>query len=292
MTSRRDQVTLRWGRVSYLRWESTEPAAPDVLLLHGGGVDSAALSWGELGPALAASGYRVTAPDHPGYGQSPPAPWRATQERLVAYVGEFADAVGLSDHVVGGLSLGGGLTLGHVLARPTGVRGAMLFGSYGLMDHMNTGPLTRPLHLLSWVTLRLGVLGAAFHAMARSRTLMRAGMPYLLGRREARTPALLDELMAAAHGASISSFAQWQRDQFLADRLRTNYTDRLPTLGVPTLIVHGERDAGVPVAFARRAAEFIPDADLLVVPGAAHWVQRDRPDLVTPRVLEFLGRLG
>ena len=35
----------------------------------------------------------------------------------------------------------------------------------------------------------------------------------------------------------------------------------------------------------------LPDATLLVVEGAGHWVQRDRPDRVVPAVLEFLRRV-
>lgn len=39
-----------------------------VILLHGGGLDSAALSWGEVMGPLSAH-HRIFAPDLPGYGQ-------------------------------------------------------------------------------------------------------------------------------------------------------------------------------------------------------------------------------
>jgi len=45
-----------------------EPDAPPVLLLHG--VTSNALIWWRVGPALAAAGYRVIAPDMPGHGHT------------------------------------------------------------------------------------------------------------------------------------------------------------------------------------------------------------------------------
>ena len=54
-----------------------------MVLLHGGGVDSAALSWGDIGTRLAAAGYRVIAPDHPGHGRSRLPSWPVTQQRLV-----------------------------------------------------------------------------------------------------------------------------------------------------------------------------------------------------------------
>ncbi|MCW5954174.1 MAG: alpha/beta fold hydrolase, partial [Propionibacteriaceae bacterium] len=86
MEKRRRSVDLGWGQVSYLEWLPDGQAKADVLLLHGGGADCAELSWGGVGPVLAEAGYRVIAPDHPGYGESPLPGWTASQERLVAYV--------------------------------------------------------------------------------------------------------------------------------------------------------------------------------------------------------------
>ena len=86
MDATRRTLGLSWGTVSYLDWNplrAIDQDKPAVLLLHGGGVDNASLSWGELGPVLADAGYRVLAPDHPGYGQSPAAPWPHSQQRLV-----------------------------------------------------------------------------------------------------------------------------------------------------------------------------------------------------------------
>ena len=57
------------------------------------------------------------------------------------------------------------------------------------------------------------------------------------------------------------------------------------------LVVHGALDAGVPAAVARRAAAAMPHAELLVVPDAAHWVQRDRPEVVVPAMRAFLDGL-
>ena len=43
-----------------------------VVLLHGGGTDHALMSWRKTMPALVDAGYRVFAPNYPGYGASPP----------------------------------------------------------------------------------------------------------------------------------------------------------------------------------------------------------------------------
>src|SRR5690606_7578601 len=95
---KRRTLDLPWGTVSYLEWDGRSRGKTlDVLLLHGGGLDSARLSWGALGDALSEAGHRVIAPDHPGYGRSRPPPWPAAQDRLVSYVGEFADGLGLPE---------------------------------------------------------------------------------------------------------------------------------------------------------------------------------------------------
>ncbi|WP_454113011.1 alpha/beta fold hydrolase [Microbacterium maritypicum] len=54
--------------------------------------------------------------------------------------------------------------------------------------------------------------------------------------------------------------------------------------------MHGDRDSGVPLARIRTAAELLPAGSLVTVPGAGHWVQRDRPDVVIPAMLDHLER--
>lgn len=293
MDKQRHSIDLDWGQVSYLEWLPEGVAKTTVVLLHGGGVDCAELSWGGVGPALADAGYRVIAPDHPGYGESPNAPWAATQERQVAYIGEFIDALGLRDYVIGGLSLGGGLTIGHLLGRHARPKAAILLGSYGLMDHQFEGPFKRPAHLLAWVILRTGILRRLTWAYAKDRKKMDSGLRAIIRNPEERTVELLDAVMAEARRPDAGvAFEQWQFDQFGWTKAKTNYTEQLPSIRVPVLIVHGDHDTGVPVGRAREAARLIPDARLLVVAEAGHWVQRDQPAVVVPAVLDFLAELG
>ncbi|MCW5953021.1 MAG: alpha/beta hydrolase, partial [Propionibacteriaceae bacterium] len=103
---------------------------------------------------------------------------------------------------------------------------------------------------------------------------------------------LLDAVMAEAQRAGAGvAFEQWQFDQFGWTKARTNYSDQLHSITIPVLVVHADHDTGVPVNRARDAARSIPDARLLVVPDAGHWVQRDRPAVVIPAMLGFLAEL-
>ncbi|KAI6177979.1 AB hydrolase-1 domain-containing protein [Aphelenchoides besseyi] len=55
-----------------------------------------------------------------------------------------------------------------------------------------------------------------------------------------------------------------------------------------TLMIFGEEDAALSVSGARKSLEFCRDAELRTIPGASHWVQQDRPDLVNSYIEEFL----
>ncbi|MEV0346824.1 alpha/beta hydrolase [Nonomuraea sp. NPDC050680] len=58
-------------------------------------------------------------------------------------------------------------------------------------------------------------------------------------------------------------------------------TERLGTLGVPALVIHGEADALVPVAAGHATAAAIPGATLLTFPGMGHDLPRPLwPDIV------------
>lgn len=287
----RSTVQLPSGRVSYLEF-GPAAAVGAVVLLHGGGVDSASLSWGEIGPRLAAAGYRVVAPDHPGFGQSPRPAWRLTQQRLVGYLGEFVDALALQRYAIGGISLGGGLALGHVLQRPRAATGVMLLGSYGLMSRVSDGPLAGVRQAVTWAMLRSGALALVSRCTARSPGVLAWSVKTALIRDPAqRTPALMAEITEAVRRDS-GVFEQWQRDEMGWRRLKTDYTSKLPSLRCPALIIHGDQDTGVPVARARAAARLIPDARLVVLPGAAHWVQRERPAEVLAAMTQFLAGSG
>lgn len=67
---------------------------------------------------------------------------------------------------------------------------------------------------------------------------------------------------------------------------------RLGELGVPTLVAHGAHDDLFPLAWAERAAETVPDADLHVFDECAHWPPREAPDECVDTLASFLSGRG
>ena len=69
--------------------------------------------------------------------------------------------------------------------------------------------------------------------------------------------------------------------------------DRRAALGaiaVPTLVIAGERDTAAPLTVMERMAARIPDAELIVLPGAGHLANLEQPAAFNGALLAFLHR--
>jgi pimeloyl-ACP methyl ester carboxylesterase len=60
---------------------------------------------------------------------------------------------------------------------------------------------------------------------------------------------------------------------------------------VPTLVIHGDRDAIVPLEVGRATAAAIPDAELVVITGAGHVPTVTRPHAVVEAISQWAARL-
>lgn len=108
--------TLRRGAVDIVVHEYGDPAAPAAVVTHGVG-SAADFVVRAFGPALAAAGYRLVAPDLRGHGGSTPLhdPIQHSAAAHVADLTALVDRVGAA--IVGGVSLGA-----HVATVVAGMR--------------------------------------------------------------------------------------------------------------------------------------------------------------------------
>jgi pimeloyl-ACP methyl ester carboxylesterase len=65
--------------------------------------------------------------------------------------------------------------------------------------------------------------------------------------------------------------------------------DRLPTLGIPTLVVWGESDRIFPVSQAREAVASLQRVSLELIPDCGHLPYVERPDRFVAALKRFLG---
>jgi pimeloyl-ACP methyl ester carboxylesterase len=282
----RTNVENRWVEIDGLRvryLKAGERNAP-VLLLHGGGYDSASLSYKHaVGPV--SEHHRAFAPDWPGYGESDKPKMEYTTEYYAGFLGRLMDALGLEKASLIGISMGGAISLGFSLRSPKRVEKLVLVDSHGLGGEVPGGAA-------SYALVRLPLVNRlVWTALKRSRKMVERSLRTVFYEPEAVTETLVDEVhqLAKKPGAG-KAWRSWQENEIGREGLRTNYVDRLPTLAMPTLILHGAEDKYVPAAWARRAHTLIKDSELQVFPRCGHWLTLERPKEFNKVVLEFLPR--
>jgi pimeloyl-ACP methyl ester carboxylesterase len=261
-----------------------DPADPTVVLLHGGVIDCASLSWGGVVDRLAED-RRVIAPDLAGYGESDRPNVSYSTAWHVGVVESFLDGLGLDSPSIVGLSLGGGIAIGLALRSPGWVDHLVPVDSYGLGRDLPNGKL-------SWALSRVPQLNRVSLALlARSERLTRAS----LGGIVVDPDSIPDEVVAELHERvgrpeAGKAFRHWRRAEVSSDGYRTDYTDRLDRIDAPTLFVHGEEDGLFPVEWARAAAASVPGAEIETFEGVAHWPPREAPDRFVGTLDAFLPR--
>ena len=281
-----NRVEDGWVEVDGLRihcLRAGERNAP-VLLLHGGGYDSASLSYKHgIGPV--SEHHRVFAPDWPGYGESDKPKMEYTTEYYVGFLDHLMDTLGLEKASLVGISLGGAISLGFSLRSPQRVDKLVLVDSHGLGGEIPGG-------VASFALVRLPLLNRlVWAALKRSRKMVERSLQTVFYDPRAVTENLVDEVHQLVKKPGIGrAWRSWQKNEIRWKGLRTNFVERLNELAVPTLILHGAEDRFVPVAWARRAHELIEDSELHVFPQCGHWLTLERPEEFNRTVLEFFAR--
>lgn len=232
---------------------------PPVLLSHG--YSATSRMWQGQVEALAPR-YRVITWDMRGHGQSdsPDDPACYSEAHTVADMAAILDALGIDRAVIGGLSLGGYMSLAFHLAHPGRTRALMLF---------DTGPGYRnPAGREAWNRT----------AEARAVAFETRGL-------EALGPGA--EVRIAQHRSAkgLALAARGMLAQFDA-----RVIESLESIRVPTLVLVGERDEPFLGATDYMAAK-IPGAQKVVIPGAGHAANIDNPAAFNAAVEAFLAAL-
>jgi pimeloyl-ACP methyl ester carboxylesterase len=209
--------------------------------------------------------YRLVTWDMRGHGQtdSPADPAQYSAELTVADMRGLLQHLGVERAVVGGLSLGGYVSLAFYLAHPEMVEALVICDS---------GPGYRSADARAAWNLR---------AHERAAELKARGLDALGGRsREMRE--------AARHHRSAQGLAHAARGMLTQKDARV--IDGLPSIRVPTLVVVGDRDEPF-LGPCQYMAKKIPGARLEVIAGAGHSANLDQPEAFNRILLGFLDSL-
>ena len=72
---------------------------------------------------------------------------------------------------------------------------------------------------------------------------------------------------------------------------RDDITDAIARINVPTLVIHGNADAAIPLERAQVLVDRLPDAKLVVIEGAGHAANLTHPAPVNAAIKQFLEKL-
>ncbi len=253
-----------------LAFDRAGTEGPPVVLLHGAGVDDAAVSYCETVPALAEN-HRVYALDWPGHGGSEAVGQHST-DRYAAVLRAFLADRDLTDATVVGLSMGGAAALSVALDAPERVGGLVLAASYGLGNRVPAGSL--------WYALAHtpGANAFGWAAIGSSEAATRSYLATIVDDVDDLSPEFVRTVRERARQPGAGeAFTNFQRNEVRPDgRVRTDFSHRLEELSVPTRLLHGRADPVFPVEWSRRARDRIPEAELTEL-GCGHWLPRERP---------------
>jgi len=225
---------------------------PPLVLVHGAGVDGRV--WRPQLTALADE-FTVVAWDEPGAGRSDDVPAGFGLADYAHCLAAVIDALALGPAHVAGLSWGG--TVVQELYRHHPERAATLIFADSYAGWKGSLPAEE-------VQARIEGLRAMLTAEERyDPPGLFAGEP------PSEFAALLEEMTVAARPASL-------RGQ-LSAMAEADQRDLLPRIAVPTLLIWGDADTRSPLRVARQFENAIPDAELVVIPGAGHVSNLEQP---------------
>jgi pimeloyl-ACP methyl ester carboxylesterase len=290
-------------RVRYLAAGEGEP----VLLLHG--LADTAESWRRVLPVLGRR-YRVIAPDLLGCGLSDKPTISYHLWALATYTRHLMDALGIERAHIVGHSLGGALALHLYFQYPERVTDLTLIASGGMGRQL---PWSLRLCTLAGSSSVLGAFLASRHTqhpLAQPlRAVLRRLWPatdladdssaiLLAGHAPRESDSATESAMVAAEEGAIldrlrdpatrAAFLAMLRSGCDIRGQRGSAIDLLGNINVPVLLIHGERDATIPVSHSRAAYRALKRATLEIIDSCGHCPQREAPACVLRALDRFL----
>jgi pimeloyl-ACP methyl ester carboxylesterase len=200
------------------------------------------------------SKFRVIVPYHPGFGESGDDPTFTDIHDYVMHYLELFDALKVDTMHLVGLSMGGYLAAKFASEHGHRIKKLVLIAPYGLNipEHPTLDTIAVPGEEL------IPMLVSNFDTLKRS------------------LPEKPDMEFLAARYREATSFARL----FWEHPTDPKFPRHLHRVKMPTLIVWGEEDWVTLVQHAPAWRKLIPNSELMVVKGAGHIVQRDKPETV------------
>lgn len=255
--------------------------APPLFMVHGFRGDHHGL----LRIIEALPGYRVIAPDLPGFGESESLDETHDVTAYAAFVRSSVDQLGLGpESVLVGHSFGSIIAARAAADAPDAYAALILINPISAPALEGSGRIATRLAELYY---RLGAAlpEKAGQALLRNRVIVRA-MSELMAKTRDRT---LRSWIHGQHRAYFSAFAS--RDvvlQAFTASISATVRDSAAHLHLPVLLIAAEKDDLGTVQTQQALAAMIPDSTLVVLPEVGHLIHYETPDAAAGHIADFL----
>jgi len=249
-------------------WDGSGTTA---LFLHG--YPTSSYLWRNVLPAVAAAGARAVAPDLPGFGDSEP-DLPGTWERQVENVDRFRRALELDRVILGVHDWGGLIGLRWACDNPSAVSALVITDTGFFPD-------------------------GRWHGMAQSLRTEGEGEQLVANVNRDLLSMALRQISPAVPDDAVDeywkAYGSDERRRNQLDLYRSGdfsklepYRGKLTALGVPAKIVWGAKDEFAPIGSAYRFKKELPDAELVVLEEAGHFLMEDDPARVAREIADFV----
>lgn len=265
------KIDARGARFHWLEWGDV--SAPPMVLLHG--LTGHAHIWDHMARELTRS-FHLLAPDQRGHGDSGHTAMYSTQD-FVDDLEALRIEWGLERFVLMGLSMGGHNAMAYAWAYPERVSRLIVIDIPPHLPPVQEWP--------SWPELekQARVGHTAFPTLDAAVEASRSGNPTApeenLRYRTQWNVRETDAGFVLKWDPKVQ--VTWQPED-LSQKLREIHT--------PTLLIRGGRTDTLSESAAAKMIEAFPDADFAEIATSGHSVPTDRPEELTPVVLEWLVR--
>jgi len=258
-------LDINGAQIHYVSVGSGTP----MLLLHGYPLSGELFARNR--DVLAAAGYRVITIDHRGYGKST-APKEAPGD-LKTYAQDaltVMDQLKVPKAIIGGMSMGGPIAFEMYREAPERFTGMILIDT-----------LANPASIVEQNLWKgMAQKASTYGPQSLAPELLK---DMLTGQTRMNKPGDAKMLTAIVSQASVDGDVAGA--MVLADR--PDSVPTLKTIRVPTLILEGLEDTVYPPEFSMKMMQNIPNAKLVIVPGAAHAAVYEKANAVNAAIISW-----
>ena len=262
------------GMPVHYRDEGNTSDSIPLVLIHGTG--ASLHTWEEWVKALKEN-HRIITFDLPAYGLTGPNPTGDySQNYYVGFVDKLLTRLSVNKCILGGNSLGGGITWAYSLEHPERVQKMILVDAGGY-------PMTSKSVPIAFQLARIPILNSIFQYVT-PRSVIEKSIRNVYVHDERITDKLINRYYdLALREGNRKAFIDRMKISIVSDKYLT-----IKTLILPTLIIWGQQDGLIPITVGEQFHHDLPNDTMIVFKDLGHTPMEEDPSNTVKAVKYFL----